>query len=117
MAVYLWSRVDNSHTHLVRLVLDDETIPAVAYQCVMAINGRGYLHYCHKSDKLYVCLVCAIFKNPKEYGILFHVQGRRNRTSLACPVLAGPFFQEGFQLTKSQMHNIRKFEGRINSVE
>ena len=29
----LWSRVDNSHTHLVKLDLDDETIPAVAYQC------------------------------------------------------------------------------------
>ena len=27
----LWSRVHNSHTHLVRLDLDDETIPAVAY--------------------------------------------------------------------------------------
>ena len=51
----LWSRVDNSHTHLVRLDLDDETIPAVAYQCAMAINGRGYLDYRHKSGKLYAC--------------------------------------------------------------
>ena len=39
----LWSRVDNSHTHLVKLDFDDKTIPAVAYQCAMAINDRGTL--------------------------------------------------------------------------
>ena len=61
----LWSRVDNSHTHLVRLDLDDETIPAVAYQSAMAVNTKGYLEYHHKSGKLYACSVCAAFKNPK----------------------------------------------------
>ena len=69
----LWSRVDNSHTHLVRLDLDDETIPAVAYQCAMATNGRGYLDYYHKSDKLYACSVCSSYKSPTEYSITFHV--------------------------------------------
>ena len=76
----LWSRVDNSHTHLVKLDLDDKTIPAVAYQCAMAINGRGYLEYRHKSGKLYACSVCTTFKNPKEYGITFHV-GKTNKSS------------------------------------
>ena len=64
----LWSRVDNSHTHLVRLDLDDENIPAVAYQCAMAINSKGCLEYHHKSGKLYACSVCTTFKNPKEYS-------------------------------------------------
>ena len=34
----LWSRVDNSHTHLVNLDVNDETIPAVAYRCAMVIT-------------------------------------------------------------------------------
>ena len=70
----LWSWVDNSHTRLVRLDLDDENIPVVAnYQCGMAINGKGCLELCNKSGKLYAHSVCATFKNPKEYNITFHV--------------------------------------------
>ena len=76
----LWSRVDNSHTHLVKLDLDDKIIPAVAYQCAMAINGRGYLEYRHKSGKLYACSVCTTFKHPKEYGLTFHI-GKTNKSS------------------------------------
>ena len=40
----LWSRVDKIILIiLVRLDLDDETIPVVAYQCAMAIHVMGYL--------------------------------------------------------------------------
>ena len=35
----LWSRVDNSHTRLVNLDVEDKTIPAVAYQHAMMISG------------------------------------------------------------------------------
>ena len=76
----LWSRVDNSHTHLVRLDLNDEIIPAAAYQCAMTINGSGHLDYRHKSGKLYACSVCNTFKNPKEYSITFHM-GKTNKLS------------------------------------
>ena len=69
----LWSRVDNSHTNLVKLDIDDEVIPAVAYQCAMTTNGRGYLDYHHKSGKLYACSVCSSYKSPTEYSITFHV--------------------------------------------
>ena len=76
----LWSRVDNSHTHLVKLTIDEETIPAVAYQYAMATNGRGYLDYRHKSGKLYACSVCSSYKSPAEYSITFHV-GKTHRSS------------------------------------
>ena len=58
----LWSRVDNSHTRLVNLDVNDETIPAVAYQCAMhmVISGRGYLDYRHKSGKSYVCSLISV---------------------------------------------------------
>ena len=69
----LWSRVDNSHTHLVDLDLEDEIIPAVAYQCTMVTSGKGYLKYRHKSGKLYACSVCNSYKNPGDYSITFHV--------------------------------------------
>ena len=69
----LWSRVDNSHTRLVNLDVNDETIPAVAYRCAMVISGRGCLDYHHKSGKLYVCSVCSSYKNPTEYSLKFHV--------------------------------------------
>ena len=39
----LWSRVNNSHTHVVNLDVNDETIPPLAYQCAMVIKGRGCL--------------------------------------------------------------------------
>ena len=41
----LWSRVDNSHTHLVKLDLHDTVIPAVAYQCAMEASSKGFLDY------------------------------------------------------------------------
>ena len=69
----LWSRVDNSHTRLVNLDVDDKAIPAVAYRRAMLISGRGYLDYHHKSGKLYVCSVCSSYKNPAEYSLTFHV--------------------------------------------
>ena len=86
----LWSRVDNSHAHLVKHDLDDETIPAVAYQCTMAINGRGYLEYRHKSGKLYACSVCAALKNPKEYSIAFHVRKTNKSSTLEWDVAYPP---------------------------
>ena len=55
----LWSRVDNSHTCLANLDVEDKAIPAVAYQCAMVISGRGSFDYRHKSGKLYVCSVCS----------------------------------------------------------
>ena len=70
----LWSRVDNSHTHLVNLDVNDETRPIVAYRCAMVISGRGYLNYHHKSGKLYVCLVSRFYKNPTEHSLKFHVR-------------------------------------------
>ena len=69
----LWSRVDNSHTHLVNLDIEDKAIPAVAYQRTMLISGRGSLDYRHKSGKLYVCSACSSYKNPAEYSLTFHV--------------------------------------------
>ena len=69
----LWSRVDNSHTRLVNLDVEDKAIPAVAYQRAMLISGRGSLDYRHKSGKLYVYSVCSSYKNPAEYSLTFHV--------------------------------------------
>ena len=69
----LWSRVDNSHTHLVNIDLEDENIPAVAYQLAMKASGIGYLTYRHKSGKMYSCSVCSSFKLPTEYSLKFHV--------------------------------------------
>ena len=69
----LWSRVDNFHTHLVKLNLEDENIPAVAYQHAMITSGKGYLTYRHKSGKLYSCSVCSSLKLPTEYNLKFHV--------------------------------------------
>ena len=69
----LWSRVDNSHTRLVSLDVEDNNIPAVSYQCAMVISSRGCLDYRHKSGKLYVCSVCSSYKNPTEYSLTFHV--------------------------------------------
>ena len=76
----LWSRVDNSHTHLVKLDLDDTVIPAVAYQHTMQANGRGCLDYRHKSGKLYSCSGCKSYKNLAEYGVTFHI-GKTNELS------------------------------------
>ena len=76
----LWSRVDNSHTHLVNIDLEDENIPAVAYQLAMKASGIGYLTYHHKSGKLYSCSVCSSLKLPTEYSLKFHV-GKTEKSS------------------------------------
>ena len=76
----LWSRVDNSHTHLVKLDLDDTVIPAVAYQRAMEASSKGFLDYRHKSGKLYSCSVCKSFKNSAEYIVTFHI-GKTNTVS------------------------------------
>ena len=76
----LWSRVDNCHTHLVKLDLEDKIIPAVAYQHTMVASGRGYLNYRHKSGKLYSCSACNSYKNPTEYSSIFHV-GKTDKPS------------------------------------
>ena len=76
----LWSRVDNSHTHLVKLDLDDTVIPAVAYQRAMEASSKGFLDYWHKSGKLYSCSVCKSFKNSAEYIVTFHI-GKTNTVS------------------------------------
>ena len=70
----LWSRLHNSHTHLVDFELPDEIIPAVAYQNAMKINGMGCLKYHHKNGKLYSCSVCSSFKHPAEVSVTFHVE-------------------------------------------
>ena len=69
----LWSRVDNCHTNLVNIHIDDKDIPAVAYLKVLYQNKSPALQYRHKSDKLYACSVCKSFKSPKELNTDFHV--------------------------------------------
>ena len=76
----LWSRVDNSHTHLVKLDLDDTVIPAVAYQRAMEASSKGFLNYWHKSGKIYSCSVCKSFKNSAECIVTFHI-GKTNTVS------------------------------------
>ena len=75
----MWSRVDNSHTRLVNLDVNDETIPAVAYRCAMVISGRGCLDYRHKSGKLY-----SSYKYPTEYSLKFHVGKTPSFTVTKC---------------------------------
>ena len=69
----LWSRVDNSHTRLVNIDVDNKSVPAIAYQNAMKITNRGFLDFRHKSGKLYVCSVCSSYKNPTELSLKFHV--------------------------------------------
>ena len=69
----LWSRVDNCHTNLVDICINEEDIPAVAYQKVKCHNKDNILQYHHKNGRLYACSVCKSFSAPSELNIEFHV--------------------------------------------
>ena len=69
----LWSRVDNCHTSLVDVHIEEKDIPAVAYQKVMYQNNRIVLEYCHKGGKYYACSACKSYKTPTQFNIDFHV--------------------------------------------
>ena len=71
----LWSRVDNCHTNLVNLDIEEKNIPARAYLKVMShYNDRKIiLQYRHKSGKLFACTVCKSFKSPSEFNSEMHV--------------------------------------------
>ena len=83
----LWSRVDNSHTSLVTVDIEEENIPALAYQKVMCHNNNkeSVLQYRHKSGKLYACTVCKSFKSPSEFTSELHV-GKIKTDGLILPV-------------------------------
>ena len=69
----LWSRVDNCHTNLVDICINEKVIPAVAYQKVKCHNKDNILQYRHKSGRLYACSVSKSFSTPSELSIEFHV--------------------------------------------
>ena len=69
----LWSRVDNCHTNLVNVNIEEKNIPAVVYQKVMSHSNKTVLEYRHKSGKLYACTVCKSFKSPSELPCEFYV--------------------------------------------
>ena len=69
----LWSRVDNCHTNLVNVNIEEKNIPAVVYQKLMIHSNTTVLEYRHKSGKLYACTVCKSFKSPSELPCEFHV--------------------------------------------
>ena len=71
----LWSRVDNCHTNLVNLDIEEKNIPARAYLKVMSHNNdrKIILQYRHKSGKLFACTVCKSFKSPSEFNSEMHV--------------------------------------------
>jgi len=128
----LWSRVDNCHTHLVKLDLNNENIPAVAYQHAMVASGRGYLNYRHKSGKLYSCSVCSSYKNPSEYNMTFHV-GKTDTFSIVdwdmvypaqltclkteiekCQVALCGIFST--TVKDAKMHQWRHIQGEVNAL-
>ena len=70
----LWSRVDNCHTYLVAIKIEERNIPASAYQKVMCHEDKSILlDYQHKSGKLYACTVCKSLKSPSELTSELHV--------------------------------------------
>ena len=128
----LWSRVDNSHTHLVNLDLEDEIIPAVAYQCAMVTNSRGCLKYRHKSGKLYTCSVCSSYKNPSEYDLTFQV-GKTHKLSttewdmiypseVTCLKSEAEKYQVALcgifstTIRDAKMHQWRHIQGEVNAL-
>ena len=69
----LWSRVDNYHTNLVDICLNEKDVPVVGYQKVKCHNKDNNLQYRHKSGRIYACSVCKSFRTPSELNIEFHV--------------------------------------------
>jgi len=59
----LWYTVDNYHTNLVYVDIEEKNIPAVAIQKVMSHNNGTVLEYRHKSGKLYASALCANHSN------------------------------------------------------
>ena len=51
----LWSKVDNSHTTLVDVAIDEEDVPALAYRRAMLQSKTGDLTYVHSNGKYYAC--------------------------------------------------------------
>ena len=131
----LWSRVDNCHTNLVDLDIDDNDIPAIAYQKVICKDECNVLQYRHRSGKLYACSVCKSFRTPSELNIDFHVGKVKTKDHLpvrkwemACPyeilslknqVECGQIALCGLFSTvvkDARKHQWRHIQGEVNSL-
>ena len=134
----LWSRVDNCHTNLVDIHIEEKNIPALAYQKVMSKRNKTVLDYRYKSGKLFACTVCKSFKSPSELSTDFHVGkvkindnilpvdqwdmrypheilSLKNQVECGQVALCG-LFSTVVKDAKLKMHQWRHIQGEINSL-